>query len=106
LIAQGKQPNNSSIDTVERTSTSGRAPAPVPGPKRGWVLRALIWIVLLLIFGFAFYFVLSHKEDAKAKPAGRRGVSGPINLTTATAQKGDIGVYIDAIGIVTPVHTA
>ena len=30
---------------------------------------------------------------------------GPVNLTTATAREGSIGVYIDAIGTVTPVHT-
>ena len=29
-----------------------------------------------------------------------------VKITTATAQKGDIGVYLDAIGTVTPVYTA
>ena len=30
----------------------------------------------------------------------------PVAITTGTAQKGNIGVYIDAIGTVTPVYTA
>ena len=30
---------------------------------------------------------------------------GPVTVTTATAKKGDIGVYLDAIGTVTPVYT-
>ena len=37
----------------------------------------------------------------KAKPAPPK-----ITITTATATKGDIGVYLDAIGTVTPVYTA
>ena len=35
-----------------------------------------------------------------------RGLGGPVTLTVTTAQKGDIGVYLDAIGTVTPVYTA
>ena len=31
--------------------------------------------------------------------------NGSITLTTATAKKGDIGVYLEAIGTVTPVYT-
>src|ERR1700733_14743154 len=77
-----------------------------PGRTRGRTLRALIWIGVLLIFGFAFYLVLGPKEAPKTKGSGRRGVSGPITINTATAQKGDIGVYLEAIGTVTPVYTA
>ena len=32
--------------------------------------------------------------------------SGPVTLTAATAKEGDIGVYLSAIGTVTPVYTA
>ena len=42
--------------------------------------------------------------------AGRRGgtrsaMAGPVPVTVATATKGSIGVYLDAIGTVTPVYT-
>ncbi len=62
--------------------------------------------------GFAIILVviLRHHDDsaksAAAAGAGRRGFGGPVTLTVATAQKGDIGVYRDAIGTVTPVYTA
>ncbi len=69
-------------------------------PKRGGFLRAVIWIALLLVFGFAFYLVFNQK----AAPKGR--MTPPVAITTGTAQKGNIGVYIDAIGTVTPVYTA
>ena len=32
-------------------------------------------------------------------------MSGPVPVTTATAQKGSIGIYLDAIGTVTPIYT-
>jgi multidrug efflux system membrane fusion protein len=79
----------------------------VPGSdrKRGRSLRIFIWFAIVAIFGFAFYLVLGVKPAPK-KAGGRRGVAGPINITTATAQKGDIGNYLDSIGTVTPVYTA
>jgi multidrug efflux system membrane fusion protein len=58
--------------------------------------------VLLLVFALVFLLVLRHHDDARktAPPPPK------ITVTTATAQKGDIGVYLDAIGTVTPVYTA
>jgi multidrug efflux system membrane fusion protein len=63
-------------------------------------LRVLIWAALLLLFGAAFYLVFGRKEESKPRPAAQ------ITITTATAQKGNIGDYLDAIGTVTPVYTA
>jgi multidrug efflux system membrane fusion protein len=66
-----------------------------------------VWIVLLLIFALGFVLVLRHHDTTKAARPSRRGPgAGPVTLTTATAQKGNLGVYIDAIGTVTPVYTA
>lgn len=57
-------------------------------------------MALLLVFGFAFYLVLGRKQAVPTRP------EFPVTITTGTAQKGDIGVYLDAIGTVTPVYTA
>ena len=32
-------------------------------------------------------------------------MTGPVPVTTATAKQGNIGVYLEAIGTVTPVYT-
>jgi multidrug efflux system membrane fusion protein len=66
-----------------------------------------VWILLLLIFAAGFILVLRHHEDATAATAtaGRKG-AGAVVVTTVTALKGNIGVYVDAIGTVTPVNTA
>ena len=62
---------------------------------------------MLAIFAIAFVIVLRKHDDATAAPrAGRGAGGGPVTLTTVTAQKGDIGVYLDAIGTVTPVYTS
>ncbi len=68
-----------------------------------------MWVVLLLIFAAGFFLVLRHHDDTtkSAAAAPRRGAGGgPVTLTIATAQKGNIGVYLDSIGTVTPVYTA
>jgi membrane fusion protein, multidrug efflux system len=83
-------------------------PAPAPTSPRHKLVRVIVWIVLLLIFAAGFLLGLRHHDDTtKSAGSGRRGAGGgPVTLTTATAQKGNIGVYLDAIGTVTPVYTA
>ena len=89
-------------------------PAPTePGRSHHKGIRAVVWIVLLVFFALGFFLVLRHKQEPQKQGAGgpgggRRGgaLGGPVMLTSATAQKGDIGVYIEAIGTVTPVYTS
>jgi multidrug efflux system membrane fusion protein len=66
-----------------------------------------VWVVVLLLFGLLFYWAISQhdKTQAAATGGGRRGMVGPVPVTTATAESGSIGVYQDAIGTVTPVYT-
>jgi multidrug efflux system membrane fusion protein len=60
-----------------------------------------VWILLLLIAVLAVVLIWRHHEAAKKpKPAPPK-----ISITTATATKGNIGVYLDSIGTVTPVYT-
>lgn len=64
-----------------------------------------MWVTILLIFAIGFFLILRKHNDTAKKPS-RRGAGGTTTITTVTAEKGDIGVYLDAIGTVTPVHTA
>jgi multidrug efflux system membrane fusion protein len=72
---------------------------PTHGRTRSRVLRVLIWSSVLLLLAGAFYLFFGWKEEVKVRPAAQ------ITITTATAQKGNIGVYLEAIGTVTPVYT-
>src|SRR5579863_2642465 len=69
-------------------------------------MRAIVWIVLLLVFGAGFFWVLRHHDDTTKAAKSPKGGGGAATVTTATATKGDIGVYQDSIGTVTPVYTA
>ena len=68
-----------------------------------------VWVVVLVLFGFLFYWAISQHSKTQAAATGgggRRGMMmGPVPVTLATAQSGSIGVYLDAIGTVTPVYT-
>jgi multidrug efflux system membrane fusion protein len=70
-------------------------------PHRHKVWWIVAGIVLLLVLVLAIVLMWRHHEDAKKAPPA----PPKINITTVTATKGNIGVYLDAIGTVTPVHT-
>ena len=92
-------------DQNARTFAGSEHLGSVPPPRRSGV-RAIVWIIVLLVFAGGFYLVL-RKRDASATAAkSPRGGGGPVSLVTAAARKGDIGVYLDSIGTVTPVYTA
>jgi membrane fusion protein, multidrug efflux system len=65
------------------------------------VVRIVIWILVFIALVLAVVLLWRHLDTAKkAAPAPPK-----IAVTTATATKGNIGVYLDAIGTVTPVYT-
>jgi multidrug efflux system membrane fusion protein len=68
----------------------------------------VVWIVVLLIASGLFYVVLHSQStpQAAAQTGKRAAGAGAVSVTAATAQKGDIGVYLEAIGTVTPVYTS
>jgi multidrug efflux system membrane fusion protein len=61
-------------------------------------------IILLLIL--ITYLTHRHSAaEAGAGRGGRGGAGGPTVISTTTAQTGTIGVYVNALGTVTPVYT-
>ena len=84
-------------------SASKRPAEQLPQKRSFW----WVWIILLLLIGLVGFRMYQNKQSAaqaaKQKAAlAQRGV--PITTTTAT--KGPIGIYINALGTVTPVYTA
>src|SRR5579862_7691331 len=74
-----------------------------PRTKRHrWVWLSAIAVVLIV----GGVLLLRHREATqKAAAAGRSDAAAAITVTSATAQKGNIGIYLDSIGTVTPVYT-
>jgi multidrug efflux system membrane fusion protein len=92
-----------------------KPPAPPIGPdhqlpsgppqKSKWQ-RFLVWAVILAVFVIIFVLVLYRHEQAQGgATSSRHAMTGPVTITTATAKKGNIGVYLEAIGTVTPTYT-
>ncbi len=80
-------------------------PAPLPQPRRK---RRSMWLMLalLLIAGITGFLILQHRQKATA--AGSKPAQPPqpgVSISTAVAQQGNIGVYINALGSVAPLST-
>jgi membrane fusion protein, multidrug efflux system len=80
-------------------------PPPTRHSNKSKWQRLFVWAALLLTFGAIFMLVLRHHDETQSASSSRRGVTGPVTVVTATAQKGNIGVYLEAIGTVTPIYT-
>jgi len=78
---------------------------PRPWYDHSWVLWTSLLVLLLLA---AIAFAIIRKNDAKAAAAklALAAVKPSVTTTVATAAKGNIGIYLDAIGTVTPIYTA
>ena len=71
-------------------------------------IRLGVWVLILVIFAAGFFLVLRHHDNTKsaATPSRRGATGGTATVVPVTARTGDIGVYLDAIGTVTPVYTS
>jgi len=69
-------------------------------------------VVVLLLFALLFWWVYKQHGVSASTPGaggggarGRFAMAGSVPVTVATATKGSLGVYLDAIGTVTPLYT-
>ena len=73
-------------------------------PRQRRRTRSAAFVLVLLAFVTAL--ALWRRADAETGAALKRPPSTAVSVTTAIAKQGDIGVYLDAIGTVTPVYTS
>jgi multidrug efflux system membrane fusion protein len=81
----------------------GRLPPPPPRGHRAWVRLLLVSAIILPLVALYYYRPFHGRTTGKASRMGTP--LGGVAVTAATAKKGSIGVYLDAIGTVTPVYT-
>jgi multidrug efflux system membrane fusion protein len=64
------------------------------------------WILFLIFAAVAYYFVQQRESIRRRSQASRLVTPGAVAVTTAIAKRGKTGVYLEAIGTVTPIYTA
>jgi len=91
-----------SVSNSDPHSEPGQSPADSTKKRR----HLWIWVTVLLLFALLFWWVWKQHSASPTAGGGRgAGAGGTVAITTATAKKGSIGVYLDAIGTVTPTYT-
>jgi membrane fusion protein, multidrug efflux system len=81
-------------------------PTPEPEKPSKRKRKYWIWAIVLIVIGLFIYWLYgSHGQSAQPTGGVRRAFAGPVTVTTVTAKKGDIGLYLNAIGTVTALYT-
>ena len=90
---------------VQHIGASRQVSSPAPWYRKRWILWTGLLFLLLLV---VIVFIVIHENNAKAAAAkrARAAVKPSVSATIAAATNGSIGIYLDAIGTVTPVYTA
>jgi len=65
-----------------------------------------VWIIALALAVGAYLAVQRYGGPLRRPQASRLVTPGAVAVTTAIAKKGNIGIYLEAIGTVTPVYTS
>jgi multidrug efflux system membrane fusion protein len=78
---------------------------PHPWYRKRWFLWTSV-LVLLLLCGIVIAVIHENNAKAAAAKLALAAVKPPVGATVAAATNGSIGIYLDAIGTVTPVYTA
>jgi len=102
------------MSEVPSPSVSGRTPSGLPSnpaaqDSRGRSSFPFFGVVLVVVLVIGGVWWLRHRGQtpAAAGATGGKGAgygAGPASVTTTTAVMGDIGVYVNALGSVTPIN--
>jgi len=96
----------SSTEVTNMPRTEGHAPGSVfhepthEQKHHGWV-----WALVLIALAVGGVLYYQHRASGDASKAKAAPPPRAVPITTAPAKKGDIGIYVEALGTVTPVYT-
>jgi multidrug efflux system membrane fusion protein len=74
--------------------------------KKSHTMLWIILIVVVLLAAFLVYYFTKPAEGSSTAAGGKgRGQNGPAAITVGKSTTGNINIYVDALGTVTPVAT-
>jgi multidrug efflux system membrane fusion protein len=68
----------------------------------GWYRSRWVIVAAVLLLGL---FLVRHFTHSTPQPAGGRAQRGDAAITAGQSRTGDIGIYVNALGTVTPTYT-
>jgi multidrug efflux system membrane fusion protein len=93
--------NAAEPDDSQTSAAEPSAPKP-NSAKRG---HRGFWLLFVLLLAGGAFFLLQRYGRGEAKTSKSPPPPPALSISTATAQKGNIGVYVNALGSVTPIYT-
>lgn len=92
------------VENIAPPETDEPPAAPVEKPVRK---RRIPWgmVILLLVVGLVGYLILQRRHNATEAAPKLPPQPPGVAISTAVAERGDIGVYINALGSVSPLYT-
>jgi membrane fusion protein, multidrug efflux system len=88
----------------EKTQVQTPAVPEKPPPKSR--RRKWFWVVAFVLVGLAILAILGFRsKEAKQKKAAAEAKPQGASITVGQSKTGDINIYVDALGTVTPLYT-
>ena len=93
---------NDSYPPYEGTNSAHSAGTPEHATEVPWYRRTWVWAVVLLVLGL---FLLHECTKGPTVAAGGGRNQGNATINVGESRTGDIGIYVNALGTVTPIYT-
>ena len=92
---------------MEQQIAKPKLPEVKPGPPKHTTRRGRVGVVTAAVVLIALVGMFFFRHRAEQQAARTKAAAGPpaIQISTATVGKGDIGVYVNALGVVTALNT-
>src|SRR6266850_7622459 len=101
-VVEKTEPDQAESSPDEAESSPPPADSRQPPKRRG---RRIFLVLFLLGGAIGLFFLLQRQGKGNGAPAKPSPAAVGVSITTAVAVKGSIGVYINALGSVTPLYT-
>jgi multidrug efflux system membrane fusion protein len=94
------------VQEPQKLLPPGKQRPAIEGPRKKPLWRRLLWWVVILVLALLVLLIVRSFSGGKsAPPPGKNAQPAGAAITVGQARTGDINIYIDALGIVTPLNT-